>query len=289
MRFTKLHGCGNDYIYVDCVNQPPPRDPAALSRVVSDRHFGIGSDGLILIGPSERADVRMRMFNADGSESEMCGNGVRCVAKYAYDHGLSRNNPLKVETGRGILTLRLEIDAGKVERVTVNMGEPILDAEKIPTTLPGPRVVNLAGLPLPLAEAWTTLHGLDSRITCVSMGNPHLVLYCADVAKVPLEQIGPLLENAKVFPRRINVHFVQVQSPEEVTMRTWERGSGITLACGTGACAVAVAGVLTGRTQRRILAHLPGGDLQLFWPEADNCVYMTGPAVEVFSGEWHER
>src|SRR6516225_8442419 len=152
MRFTKMHGIGNDYVYVDCINGPAPRDPAGLSHAISDRHFGVGSDGLILICRSEQADVRMRMFNADGSESEMCGNGVRCVAKYAYDHGLSRNNPLKVETGRGILTLRLEIDAGKVERVTVNMGEPILDAEKIPTTLPGPRVVNLAGLPLPLAE-----------------------------------------------------------------------------------------------------------------------------------------
>jgi diaminopimelate epimerase len=289
MRFTKMQGAGNDYVYVDCVNQPPPRDPAGLSRVVSDRHFGVGADGLILIGPSERADVRMRMFNADGSEAEMCGNGVRCVAKYAYDHGLSRNNPLKVETGRGILTLQVEISAGKVERVTVDMGDPILDAERIPTTLPGPRVVNLADHALPLSEPWANECGLDPRVTCVSMGNPHVVLYCEDVAKVPLERIGPILENAKVFPRRINVHFVQVQSPSEVTMRTWERGSGITLACGTGACAVAVAGVLTGRTQRSVTAHLPGGDLQLFWSDADQHVYLTGPAVEVFSGEWPDR
>jgi diaminopimelate epimerase len=169
------------------------------------------------------------------------------------------------------------------------MGEPILDAEKIPTTLPGPRVVHLAEHALPLAEPWAKACGLDPRVTCVSMGNPHAVLYCQDVARVPLEQIGPILENAPVFPRRINVHFVQVQSPAEVTMRTWERGSGITLACGTGACAVAVAGVLTGRTQRRLTAHLPGGDLQLFWSDADHRVYMTGPAVEVFSGEWPER
>jgi diaminopimelate epimerase len=293
MRFTKMQGAGNDYVYVDCVNQSPPRDAAGLSRAISDRHFGIGSDGLILIGPSERADVRMRMFNADGSEAEMCGNGVRCVAKYAYDHGLSRNNPLKVETGRGVLTLQLEITAGKVERVTVDMGEPILDADKIPTTLPGPRVVNQP-LPRynvsdPKEKLWEQQCDLRQGMTCVSMGNPHAILYCADVAKVPLDRIGPLLETAPVFPRRINVHFVQVQSPSEVTMRTWERGSGITLACGTGACSVVVAGVLTERTQRRITAHLPGGDLQLFWSDADNHVYMTGPAVEVFSGEWPER
>jgi diaminopimelate epimerase len=192
-----------------------------------------------------------------------------------------------------VLTLQLEIAAGKVERVTVDMGEPILDAERIPTTLPGPRVVNH---PLPHFQVsdprdnlWQQDCGLQQGMTCVSMGNPHVSLYCADVAKVPLDRVGPVLETAPVFPRRINVHFVQVQSLAEVTMRTWERGSGITLACGTGACAVAVAGVLSGRTQRRITAHLPGGDLQLFWSDADNHVYMTGPAVEVFSGEWLER
>jgi diaminopimelate epimerase len=289
MRFTKMHGLGNDYIYVDCVRQAAPRDPAALSRAVSDRHIGVGSDGLILIGASEIADVRMRMFNADGSEAEMCGNGVRCVAKYAYDHGLTKNNPLKVETGRGVLTLSLQTRLGYVERVTVDMGEPILEAERIPTTLPGPRVVDQ---PLPRlgdevdANARLERCGLDRRLTSVSMGNPHAVLYCRDVAGVPLAAVGPALETAPFFPRRINVHFVQVQSPDEVIMRTWERGSGITLACGTGACAVCVAGVLTGRTGRRLLAHLPGGDLQLYWSETDNHVYMTGPAVEVFSGDW---
>ena len=289
MRFTKMHGLGNDYIYLDCFRQPPPRDPIALSRAVSDRHFGVGSDGLILIGPSERADVRMRMFNADGSESEMCGNGVRCVAKYAFDHGLTRNNPLTVETGRGILTLSLQLKDGKVEQVTVQMGEPILDPERVPTTLPGPRVVNHVHAAFDWKTPWAAACGLEPGVTCVSVGNPHAVFYCRDVAKVPLEQVGPEIENAPVFPRRINVHFVQVVSPGEVIMRTWERGSGITLACGTGACSVAVAGVLSGRTQRRITAHLPGGDLQLFWSDADNHVYMTGPAVEVFSGEWPER
>jgi diaminopimelate epimerase len=281
-----MQGAGNDYVYVDCVRQPPPRDPAGLSKVISDRHFGVGGDGLILIAPSERADVRMRMFNADGSEAEMCGNGVRCVAKYAYDHGLTSNNPLRIETGRGVLTLHLEVRRGKVDQVTVLMGEPILEAERIPTTLPGPRVVDLPLPPVGIDAVWQSECGCDPRITCVSMGNPHITLYCRDVARVPLKRVGPVLENAPVFPRRINVHFVQVHSPEEVTMRTWERGSGITLACGTGACAVCVAGVLTGRTSRRILAHLPGGDLRLEWSEADNQVYMTGPAVEVFSGEW---
>jgi diaminopimelate epimerase len=288
MRFTKMQGAGNDYVYLDCVNQAAPRDPAGLSKLISDRHFGVGSDGLILIGPSERGDARMRMFNADGSESEMCGNGIRCVAKYVWDHGISKNNPLKIETGRGVLTLHLEAKAGKVERVTVDMGEPILEAERIPTTLPGPRVINATELPQGPA-AWAAACWLEPGVTCVSMGNPHAVFYCKRVADVPLESVGPLLENAPVFPRRINVHFVQVHSPGEVTMRTWERGSGITLACGTGACAVAVAGVLTGRTGRQITAHLPGGDLLLRWDEADNHVHMTGPAVEVFSGEWPDQ
>ncbi len=287
MRFVKMHGIGNDYVYVDCFNQPIPADPAALARAVSDRHFGVGGDGLILLCPSDKADVRMRMFNADGSEAEMCGNGVRCLAKMAHDHGIARGNPLKVETGRGVLTLHLEVHRGKVERVRVDMGEPILDPERIPARLPGPRVVDQ-----PLSACgdfggdWQRECGLDPRVTCVSMGNPHVVLYCADVAKVPLEQVGPRLETAAVFPRRINVHFVQVHSSGEVTMRTWERGSGVTLACGTGACAVCVAGVLTGRTGRKLLAHLPGGDLALEWSETDGHVFKTGPAMEVFQGEW---
>jgi diaminopimelate epimerase len=294
MHFVKMHGIGNDYVYIDCIRQQPPRDPVALARAISDRHFGVGGDGLILICRSERADGRMRMFNADGSESEMCGNGIRCVAKFMYDHGIVHKPVLTVETGRGVLTLELDIADGKVRQVRVDMGEPILEAERIPTTLPGPRVVNHefpanSGFPKVAIDYWTHEWGFDPRLTCVSMGNPHVVLYCRDMAKVPLEQVGPLFENSLLFPRRINAHFVQVQSPEEVTMRTWERGSGITMACGTGACAVAVAGVLTGRTQRQITAHLPGGDLQLLWSEADNRVYMTGPATEVFSGEWPEE
>jgi diaminopimelate epimerase len=276
MRFTKMHGLGNDYVYVDCVNGPPVRDPASVAVKVSDRHFGIGGDGLILICPSEVADARMRMFNADGSESEMCGNGLRCVAKFVHDHGIGRKPQLKLETGRGVLTVDLEVSNGKAERVRVNMGTPILKSADIPTTLPGD----------PPVDVEFTAGGTSYRGTCVSMGNPHVTIYVPDVKAVPLEAVGPSIEHAPVFPRRINAHFVQVHSTSEVTMRTWERGSGITLACGTGACAVCVAGVLTGRTGRKLLAHLPGGDLELEWSEADGCVYMTGPATEVFTGEW---
>jgi diaminopimelate epimerase len=276
MKFTKMHGIGNDYIYVSTFDQKPPSDPSALAVKISDRHFGIGGDGLILIGPSERADARMRMFNADGSESEMCGNGVRCVAKYIYDHGLARKQRVTVETGRGVLTLDLEIEAAKVRRVRVDMGVPILRAAEIPTTLPGdpPIKVSLAVL------------GHDLRVTAVSVGNPHAVVFVDDVEQFPVATVGPALEHDAAFPRRVNAHFVQVLSPSEVQMRTWERGSGITLACGTGACAVCVAGVLTGRTERRLNAHLPGGDLELEWPSPNSSVFMTGPATEVFSGEW---
>jgi diaminopimelate epimerase len=281
MRFTKMHGIGNDYVYLDCVRNAPPADPAELSRAVSDRHFGIGSDGLILVCPSERADARMRMFNADGSESEMCGNGLRCVAKFVYDHGIARKPQLAIETGRGVLRVDLEVRNDKVVRVRVNMGEPILISERIPTALPGDPPVNVP----------FTVGDVVFDATCVSMGNPHVVLYVGEeffITEVRdrVAELGPKIEHAREFPRRINAHFVKVHSPREVTMRTWERGSGVTLACGTGACAVCVAGVLTERTGRKLLAHLPGGDLELEWSEMDNCVYMTGPATEVFHGDW---
>ncbi len=290
MRFTKMQGAGNDYVYVDCFAEKMPSDPPALARRVADRHYGVGGDGLILICPSEVGDARMRMFNADGSESEMCGNGVRCVAKYVYDHGIAKKSPLKIETGAGVLTIDLEVANQKVSRATVDMGPPILEAAKIPTALPGfdpkSRIVDVPLFdytsPEPFA-GWSEAAGLDPRMTCVSMGNPHVTLYCRDVAAVPLEQIGPVLEHLAVFPRRINVHFVQVHSSDELTMRTWERGSGITLACGTGASAVCVSGALTKRHGRRVLAHLPGGDLELRWADDDR-VFMTGPATEVFSG-----
>ena len=266
MKFTKMHGIGNDYVYVDCFKERVD-SPASVSRAISDRHKGIGSDGLILIMPSKIADVRMRMFNADGSESEMCGNGVRCVAKYAFDHGLSNSNPIKVETGRGVLTIAMKIVEGTVREATVDMGAPIVALEQVPVDE---------------SKLTDEVHGA----TFVSMGNPHAVMFVDDVASLDLNLIGPRVEHHPAFPRRINAHWVQIHSPDEVTMRTWERGSGITQACGTGAAAVCVAGVLTNRTNRKILAHLPGGDLTLEWREGDSHVYKTGPAVEVFSGEW---
>jgi diaminopimelate epimerase len=279
MRFTKMHGLGNDYVYVSLFDQALPGPASEIAHAVSDRHFGIGSDGLILIGPSERADARMRMFNADGSEGEMCGNGVRCVAKYVYDHGIARKPVITIETGRGVLALEMTpgLD-GRAARVRVDMGTPILKADSIPTTLPGD----------PPTDVPATIGGHDLKLTAVSMGNPHVVAFVEDVAGFPVETIGPLLERHEAFPRRVNVHFAQVISRGEVVMRTWERGSGITLACGTGACAVCVAGVLTGRTDRELLAHLPGGDLELQWPDADASVFMTGPATEVFTGEWND-
>ncbi len=276
MRFSKMHGIGNDYVYVSTFDQPSPPNPEKLAIAVSDRHFGIGSDGLILIMPSERADARMRMFNADGSEGEMCGNGVRCVAKYLRDHGLVHEDRVTIETGRGVLTLELEMADGAVRRVRVDMGTPILDPERIPTRLEG----------RPPVDVPLRVDGRDLAVTAVSMGNPHAVIYVDDAEAFPLGALGPRIENDDAFPRRVNVHVVEVYGPDEVRMRTWERGSGITLACGTGACAVCVAGVLTGRSSRRILAHLPGGDLELEWLDDAAPVFMTGPATEVFSGEW---
>jgi diaminopimelate epimerase len=278
MRFTKMHGLGNDYVYVDGFHHEVPADPAAVACKVSDRHFGIGADGLILILPSTVADARMRMFNADGSEGEMCGNGLRCVAKYVYDHGIAAKNTLKLETGRGVLSVDLQIEQGKVSQVVVDMGEPVLQSAAIPTTLPGD----------PPIDARFTVADREFRGTCVNTGNPHVILYEGeeffDPANDLVVKYGPLIERAPEFPRRVNVHFVKVHSTNEVTMRTWERGSGITLACGTGATSVCVAGVLTGRTGRTLLAHLPGGDLRLHWAE-NNHVFMTGPATEVFTGE----
>jgi diaminopimelate epimerase len=281
MRFTKMQGAGNDYVYVNGFDQSVPEDLAELARRIADRHFGVGGDGLILIRPSQVADARMQMFNADGSESEMCGNGIRCVAKYVYEHGICRSPQLRIETGRGVLSLDLEVAEGLVCRVRVDMGEPILEAERIPTTLPGNPA--LAGSPVVGAELCVA--GERLSVTCVSMGNPHCITYVDRLSDHWVFEVGPQVETDPHFPRRVNAEFVEILSPHEVRMRVWERGSGETLACGTGASAVCVAGVLTGGTDRRLLAHLPGGDLELHWAE-DNHVYMTGPAVEVFSGEW---
>lgn len=275
MKFTKMHGAGNDYVYVNCF-QETVTHPDEVAIKVSNRHFGVGSDGLILIMPSDKADVRMRMFNSDGSESEMCGNGIRCVAKYAYDYGIVSKPEITAETGAGILTLQLFPNAdNKIDRVRVNMGPPRLSREEIPMNgTPATQVV---------AEE---LKVLDKtfKITCVSMGNPHCIIYVDDVENFPVATYGPLIENHQLFPRRINVEFVQIISRTEVKQRTWERGAGETLACGTGASAVCVAGVLNTVTERNILNHLAGGDLELEWSESGP-VFMTGPATEVFSGE----
>jgi diaminopimelate epimerase len=275
MKFTKMHGAGNDYVYVNCFAETVD-NPAETAIKVSNRNFGIGSDGLILIMPSDKADVRMRMFNSDGSESEMCGNGIRCVAKYAYDHGIVNKREITAETGAGILSLQLFPDTdNRIDKVRVNMGPPRLTRAEIPMLGEGGEQV----VSLPLNILHTTFH-----ITCVSMGNPHCVIYVDDVETFQVDKYGPLIENHEMFPRRTNVEFVQVISRSEVRQRTWERGAGETLACGTGASAVCVAGVLNGVTERTILNHLSGGDLELEWTEAGP-VFMTGPATEVFSGE----
>jgi len=276
MRFTKMQGCGNDYIYINCFEDKPVGDLSALARAMSDRHFGVGADGLILITPSDRADARMIMYNADGSLSEMCGNGIRCVAKYVYDCGLCRKSVLRIETGAGIKEIAVTLQEGRVQSARVNMGVPILVPSAIPVTSGADRLI-LAPL---------NIDGTSFLFTAVGVGNPHCVIYVDDVTTFPVQTFGPRIENHPMFPHRINVEFVQVLSPDEVRQRTWERGSGETLACGTGASAVCVAGVLTGRTSRRLANHLSGGMLVLEWENDTSPVYMTGPCLEVFRGEW---
>jgi diaminopimelate epimerase len=288
MRFTKMHGAGNDYIYVDCFVEPVPTEIPELARQMSDRRFGVGADGLILICPSNRVDAEMRMFNADGSPAEMCGNGIRCVAKYLYDHGICPREKLQIESAGRVLPLELSVVGGVTKRVRVDMGEPILIPEQIPTTLRSPR-----GTDEPVVDVPFEIGGRELRATCVSMSNPHCVVFVSEPSAGNAEPtdewvlgIGPKLEVAPQFPKRTNVEFVKVVSGRELQQRTWERGSGETLACGTGACAVCVAGVLTGRSGREVIIHLRGGDLAIEWNAADNHVYMTGPAEEVFTGEW---
>ncbi|MEK6558722.1 MAG: diaminopimelate epimerase, partial [Planctomycetota bacterium] len=249
MKFTKMHGIGNDYVYVNCFEEEV-KDPAKLAPIISDRHFGVGSDGLILILPSKVADCKMRIFNADGSEAQMCGNGIRCVAKYVYDHKIAQKNPLTVETLAGTKTIQLFTENGRVSSATVNMGKPKLMRSEIPMLGKETQVID---------EILTINKEISFRITCVSMGNPHCVIFTDNFDKVNLSKYGTEIERHLLFPERTNVHFVKVHSPKEVTMKTWERGSGITLACGTGASAVCVAGVLNKKTERKILAHLPGG------------------------------
>lgn len=297
MQFAKMHGIGNDYVYVDG-SQHPIEDAPALARWVSDRHVGIGSDGLIVISrpaPGADADAVMRMYNADGSEGMMCGNGIRCVAKFVVDRGLSEANPLRVETRRGVLRVAWTRGGhnGTVSDATVDMGPPILACARIPAEIPGVAPASaVVAWPLPegfwrgcgAPEGWEAACGLEACMTLVSMGNPHMVLWVRSVDAVPLEAIGPHAERHPWFPQRINVHVVERTGGQEVRMRTWERGSGATRACGTGACAVCVAGVLERRTSSPLVAHLPGGDLRLEWEGGAESVMMTGPAVEVFEG-----
>lgn len=275
MKFTKMQGIGNDYVYVNCFKEKV-EDPGEAAIKVSDRHFGIGSDGLILIKPSEVADFQMDMYNADGSRGAMCGNGIRCVAKYVYDYGLTDKTSVSVETASGIKYLDLTVENGKVALVKVNMGAPILEAAKIPIVSEKEQVINEPLL----------VDGKEYRITGVSMGNPHAITYIDDVKGLDIEKIGPKFESHPAFPDRVNTEFVKVLDDHTVEMRVWERGSGETLACGTGACAVAVASILNGYVkEEEVTVKLLGGDLKIYWDREENLVYMTGPAAVVFDGE----
>ncbi len=281
MHFTKMHGIGNDYVYVDGTREKVP-DPAGCALRISDRHTGIGSDGLILINPSGIADFAMDMYNADGSRGRMCGNGIRCVGKYVYDHGLTDKRELRIETLSGIRQLVLHPgEDGRIEAVSVDMGKPILAPADIPVragALPGAEEA-VVGCPVEMA-------GRSWRITCVSMGNPHCIVFVdEDVDSLPLADIGPVFEGSALFPEQVNTEFVNVLSRDHLKMRVWERGSGETMACGTGACAVAVAGALNGLTERSVSVSLRGGDLEIRWDEESGRVFMTGPAAEVFQGE----
>ncbi|BFK61289.1 diaminopimelate epimerase [Dorea longicatena] len=273
MKFTKMHGLGNDYVYVNCFEEKID-NPPAVARFVSDRHFGIGSDGLIMINPSKTADFEMEMYNADGSRGEMCGNGIRCVAKYVYDYGLTDKTQISVETLGGIKYLDLTVEDGKVSLVKVDMGKPKLEADLIPIISEREQVI----------DEPIEVDGKEYHMTGVSMGNPHAVIYVDDVKGLDLEKIGPKFENHERFPKRINTEFVHCIDRQTVEMRVWERGSGETLACGTGACAVAVSSILNNLTDTQVTVKLLGGDLQIEWDREKDRVFMTGPATVVFDG-----
>ena len=276
MKFTKMQGIGNDYVYVNCL-QETIENPSELAKKISDRHYGVGSDGLIMINPSDKADFEMEMYNADGSRGEMCGNGIRCVAKYVYDYGLTDKTSISVETLAGIKYLDLTVEDGKVVLVKVDMGKPMLRPEEVHVVSEKEEVI----------DEPITVDGQEYRMTCVSMGNPHAVVFIdQDVKEFPLETVGVKFENHERFPKRVNTEFVNVLDRHTAQMRVWERGSGETLACGTGACAVAVACALNGLTEDEVTVKLLGGDLQIKWDREKNTVYMTGPAEVVFDGEW---
>ena len=277
MKFTKMQGLGNDYVYVNCLKEKV-ESPSEMARRVSDRHFGVGSDGLILICPSECADFEMKMYNADGSRGEMCGNGIRCVGKYVYDYGLTDQTEISVETLGGIKHLSLTVEEGKVALVKVDMGSPIFVPEQIPVKVEGNHAVNVP----------ISVDGDEYRMTCISMGNPHAVVYLDDIQNMEIEKSGPKFEHHPCFPNRVNTEFARVLDRETVEMRVWERGSGETLACGTGACAVAVASMVNGLTEDCVTVQLLGGNLKIEWDREKNVVYMTGPATVVFDGELYE-
>ncbi len=276
IKFTKMHGLGNDYVYIDCTKGNIPEDISSLAQKMSDRHFGVGSDGIILICNSENADFKMRMFNFDGSEAEMCGNGIRCVGKFVFDKGLTNSTTVSIETLAGIKILKLNVKDGKVETVRVDMGEPILSPEKIPVISDEKIVKNLE------LEA----EGKKFKFTCVSMGNPHAITIVENVKDFNVNKYGKVLEIDSHFPKRCNIEFIEILDKENIKMRVWERGAGETLACGTGACATAVACVLNGYTNEKVKVELLGGTLEIEWNKQDNHVYMTGPAKTVFEGEY---
>lgn len=275
MKFTKMHGIGNDYVYMDCTRERL-ENPGEIARLVSDRHKGIGSDGLILIQSSDEADFEMAMYNADGSYGKMCGNGIRCVAKYVYDNGLTDKTEISVISGGAVKYLKLTVENGKVKKVRVNMGEPILKPSEIPVVGEGEKLV----------AAPIVVDNQVYEMTCVSMGNPHAVVFMDGVDDLKIEEIGPKFEQHERFPDRVNTEFVERMDRKNLKMRVWERGSGETMACGTGACATAVAAILNGCAEREVTVHLLGGDLEIQWDETDNCVYMTGAAATVFTGEF---
>ncbi|MBE5880940.1 MAG: diaminopimelate epimerase [Lachnospiraceae bacterium] len=275
MKFTKMHGCGNDYVYVDGAREHI-KNKKELVIAASDRHFGIGSDGVIFINPSKIADFEMEMYNADGSRSEMCGNGIRCVGKFVYDHGLIDKSKVSVESFGKIKFLDMTVEGGKVSRVRVNMGEPVLTAAEIPVVSDNARVL----------DEKIEVNGKIYHMTCVSMGNPHAVVFMDNVADMKIEEIGPYFENHERFPNRTNTEFVKVLDESHVEMRVWERGSGETLACGTGCCATAVACVLNGFTDNHVFVKVLGGEIEIEWDRESNLIYMTGPATTVYEGDY---
>ena len=275
MKFTKMHGCGNDYVYVNCFIETI-ENPNEAAKFVSDRHFGIGSDGMICIHPSDKADFRMAMYNSDGTEGAMCGNGVRCIAKYVYDYGLTDKTTITIETKGGIKELDLTVEDGKVTWVNVDMEAPVLDADKIPVIYDEENKV---------IDKPVLVDGREYRITCVSMGNPHGVVFVDSVDDLDIEKLGPMFENHPMFPDRVNTEFIQVVDDHTIKMRVWERGAGETLACGTGACASAYASYLNKKTGKKVLVHLLGGDLQIEYDEEKHTIFMKGPATKVFDGE----